>query len=79
MHPNLFGRSRKSALATRSGLDWQGPEGGVGASFASEKHNPGASKRLLVIPGHRKAMNPESGAITSRFRVRANARPGMTV
>jgi hypothetical protein len=24
---SLFGRSRKSALATRSGLDWQGPEG----------------------------------------------------
>ena len=23
---NVFGRSRKSALATRSGRDWQGPE-----------------------------------------------------
>ena len=33
-----------------------------------------------VIPGHREAMNPESRPDHgSRFRVRADARPGMTV
>ena len=29
MHPKRFGRPRKSALATRSGPDWQGPERGI--------------------------------------------------
>ena len=33
---------------------------------------------ISVIPGRREASNPESGDCCARFRVRANARPGMT-
>src|SRR6201996_8835042 len=43
----------------------------------------GRDSFMIVIPGYRAAMNPESGdyflkTITTRFRVRAHARPGMT-
>ena len=55
---NVFGRSRKSALATGSGLIWQGPE---------RRHLSGSSFRGRI------GANPEYCTISSRFRVHRGA------
>jgi hypothetical protein len=56
----IFQRSRKRAIATGSGEDWQGPGGGIS---------------LVRHSGARASANPESPAITSGFRVRGFASP----
>ena len=51
---NVFGRSRKSALATGSGLIWQGPERRhlSGSSFrGAQWREPGILCDFIEIPG----------------------------
>ena len=53
MHPTMLGNLAKSALATRSGPDWQAWEMPVGGTINGV---------ISVNPGDREAMNQESRA-----------------
>src|SRR5471030_1154086 len=87
MRPKTYSEtSRKSALATRSGLGWQGPEGGVGyfviprcaIAHLGARGELGFTRVRLLRSKSATAdldANPKSRAITSGFRVRCFASP----